>query len=665
MKPMKGYFQHAIVHFCLAASFCLAAHAEELSHARIVRLSFAEGGVSVHRPDVEEWAAAAVNTPLQEGFKVATDEGGFAEIEFENASTARIGQGTILEFTQLALHPSGSKINRMNVIQGYATFRVIPEEGDVYEVTAGTATLTPQDKSLFRVDLDGGALQVKVFQGSVEIMSPEGNGTLGKNSVLFIRPENEQPFEISYGIQKDSWDEWVEDREERVQMVRSMGVHRAFTGYSNNVTDLLWGAMDLMYFGTWINDPTYGYGWVPTVGLGWSPYTNGRWAWYPGYGYTWIGFEPWGWLPYHYGAWTFNPGVGWCWFPSGGFETWSPALVHWYQGNNWVGWSPRWAGGRDFHDLCPRSQGCIATTSGDAFTGGRRINPDDIQWRSPFESGRPIERVGLEPGPSALLPGTARDSSRAFGRGTAPGGATATQSDPGFTVIGGVRGGRQAAGSPGIAFDSASGSYVQNHEASPTTPAQVAPNSGEFAREHTQAGAAAGSRPAPTNNYPAYPSSWGRQPGAAPRSGRATGSSASDKPDWIRSNAVGWGNPRTDNSSGSASSNESRGSTANSGRSSPGSNSSATSGGNRPNGGDSGGWGGSGSNGGSRGSTGSSSGNSGGWGGGGGRGSVGGGASAGGGSRGSMGGGGGGSMGGRSSGGGGGGGGGAGARAPR
>lgn len=660
MKPVRWYIRHATLQLCLAATFSLAAQAEELSHARIVRLSFAEGVVSVHRPDVEEWATASVNTPIQEGFKVATDEGGFAEIEFENASTARIGQGSVLEFTQLALLPSGGKLNRMNLAQGYASFSVRPETDDVYEVTAGNATLTPHGKSLFRVDLEGNAFLVKVFKGSVEIMSPEGNGTLGKNSVLAIRPGDEQSFEISYGVQKDEWDEWVENREERTEMVRNMGVNRAFSGYSNNTSDLLWGAMDLMYFGTWINDPTYGYGWMPTVGPGWSPYTRGRWSWYPGMGYTWIGYEPWGWLPYHYGSWTFNQGIGWCWYPTGGFGAWSPALVSWYQGDGWVGWSPRGAG---FHESCPRSQGCVATMPNGFLADGRVIEPTQVQWRSPFESGRPLDRLSLEPGPSALLPGMGRDASRGFGRQPADQQSSGVQTDGGIAVIGGVREGRSSSGAPGITFDSASGRYVNNSASTPASP-QVAPNSVEFAREHSQAGSTASSRPAPTNNYPVYPASGGRQTGVAPRSDGARESSGSDNSDWIRSNAVGWGIPRNESSSSGSSSNGSRGSTANTDRPSSGSSSPAASGGGRPSGGNSGGWGGSGSSGGSRGSAGSPSNNSGG-GGGGNRGSVGGGGNSGGGwgggggSRGNVGGGGGGAAGGHPTGGGGGG------RAPR
>ncbi|HLW79771.1 MAG TPA: hypothetical protein VKU44_09265, partial [Terriglobia bacterium] len=44
--------------------------ADGYSHARIVRLSFVEGTVTVQRPDLPDWSTAPVNTPIQEGFKL-------------------------------------------------------------------------------------------------------------------------------------------------------------------------------------------------------------------------------------------------------------------------------------------------------------------------------------------------------------------------------------------------------------------------------------------------------------------------------------------------------------------------------------------------------------------------------------------------------------------
>ena len=119
--------------------------AQSYSHARIVRLSFVEGDVTVQRPDVQAWAEAPVNTPLQEGFKLSTGENSFAEIQFENGGTIRLGELALLDFTELELAPNGGKINHVELRQGYATFHPLPSRlGESLQVGTPYGTLIAQ-----------------------------------------------------------------------------------------------------------------------------------------------------------------------------------------------------------------------------------------------------------------------------------------------------------------------------------------------------------------------------------------------------------------------------------------------------------------------------------------------------------------------------------------
>jgi hypothetical protein len=382
--------------FVCAAALAAPALAQDYSHVRIVRLSFVEGTVTVQRPDADQWAAAWINTPIQEGFKIATGHDGFAEIEFENGSTARIGQQTLIEFVHLLLMSEGGKVNRLRLHQGYATFSFNPESGDFYEVYAGEATLKPGGKARFRVDYEGNDLLLKVFRGSVEIASPHGNGEVGRGATLELRPFEDPAFEVTQAVSVDAWDEWVEQREEQVQLAR----HGSAPGvYSTDVNDILWGWSDLNLYGDWLLLPAYGNVWTPRVGYGWTPFRYGRWTYYPGIGFVWIPAEPWGWLPYHYGQWSYVSGLGWCWLP-GGFGAWSPALVTWYRGPGWVGWTPR---GVD-PSTCQDPQGCGTIVEEQTIRRGQPITPDRIADRNP-RFGRPVERLDLEPGPLARLPG--------------------------------------------------------------------------------------------------------------------------------------------------------------------------------------------------------------------------------------------------------------------
>jgi hypothetical protein len=51
---------------------------------------------------------------------------------------------------------------------------------------------------------------------------------------------------------------------------------------------------NLSPYGTWVNNPEYGYVWIPNVAPGFSPYsTNGYWV-FTDEGWTWVSNYPWG-----------------------------------------------------------------------------------------------------------------------------------------------------------------------------------------------------------------------------------------------------------------------------------------------------------------------------------------------------------------------------------
>ena len=94
---------------------------------------------------------------------------------------------------------------------------------------------------------------------------------------------------------------------------------------------------DLSQYGQWIQDPQYGYVWVPEVENDFRPYySRGHWV-MTEYGNTWVSDYPWGWAAFHYGRWTYNPYYGWVWIPG---HTWGPAWVGWRYGGGYYGWAP-------------------------------------------------------------------------------------------------------------------------------------------------------------------------------------------------------------------------------------------------------------------------------------------------------------------------------------
>jgi hypothetical protein len=308
------------------------------SHVRVVRLSYVSGNVTVKRPGSSEGEKALVNMPLQEGFGIATSDNSYAEVEFENGSTARLGELSSLTFSQLALDAQGNKLNRLTFEQGYATFHFLLEHQDVYSVTVADATLTPEGKGEFRTDFLQGRLRLEVFHGTVEVATPSKSVKVGADKTLEYTPgAAEMAFQIRNGIVTDDWDKWTEARDTQAQL--------ALRDESVKTQQGLYGWSDLDAYGEWADIPGSGYGWAPYAQAGWSPFSMGMWNWYPALGWTWVSSEPWGWLPYHCGLWNYDFAFGWFWMPTGGCGFWNPAMVSWFYGPGWIGWCPKgWRG---------------------------------------------------------------------------------------------------------------------------------------------------------------------------------------------------------------------------------------------------------------------------------------------------------------------------------
>lgn len=105
-------------------------------------------------------------------------------------------------------------------------------------------------------------------------------------------------------------------------------------------------------YGTWLDDPTYGRIWVPSVvvvGPDFAPYqTAGHWTLTDEGEWLWVSDYSWGYIPFHYGRWVWTSTHGWAWIPG---RVYAPAWVVWRVGDHgYIGWAPMpptyvWRGG--------------------------------------------------------------------------------------------------------------------------------------------------------------------------------------------------------------------------------------------------------------------------------------------------------------------------------
>jgi Family of unknown function (DUF6600)/FecR protein len=372
------------------------------SQQRVIRLSFVEGTVGVLPADTSEWAQASINTPIEEGYELATQKNSFAEVQFEDASTLRLGELSDVRFDRLRASDSGRPLTRIDFESGYGTVHVISDTSAGFELKAGESTLTPEGESEFRIDRNDQALRIEVWSGIIDFSGPLGNIELDQNQVLTYTPGSGEPYDVESGLTQDDWDRWVAARDQ-AQVSGQGSVNPV--NYGGVRSSNLYGWSDLSSYGAWIYFTSVGYAWCPYVSYNWAPYSFGRWIWYPGFGYTWVSFEPWGWLPYHYGQWAYEPGRRWAWVPSS-FANWSPALVNWYQGPGWIGWTPQGTEtlpgtGRP----CSRAgAGCFRAVSVKTFQAGLAVTPQAI-LQIDSQQGRQVSKPDLPVTRLAMLPG--------------------------------------------------------------------------------------------------------------------------------------------------------------------------------------------------------------------------------------------------------------------
>lgn len=282
----------------------------------VARLSLLNGDVSIRRGDSGDVVAAAPNAPLVVQDRVLTGPSSRAEIQFDWANMIRVGSNAEVRLSELEY-----RRYQIQIALGTTTFRVLRDSDSQVELSTPGVALRPLRRGVYRVTVhEDGSAEISVRSGEAEIYTPRGTERLTSGRTMLTRgTANDPEFQVVGSLAYDEWDRWNEDRDRALDRSRSY----------NYVSQDIYGAEELDSAGTWVDVPSYGRVWRPTVVADWAPYRYGRWVWIDFYGWTWVSYDSWGWAPYHYGRWFMEPGYGWCWWPgpARSHYYWRPALV--------------------------------------------------------------------------------------------------------------------------------------------------------------------------------------------------------------------------------------------------------------------------------------------------------------------------------------------------
>lgn len=366
------------------------ASASNLSYARIVRVSFVSGDVQVSRSG-HSWEPAVQNMPVMQGMTIGTNDG-YAEVQFEDGSTAWISRNTLVQFTELAL-ADGNRISKLTLGEGTLSLMAGIRRGDSFSVSTSTQTIAVAKNSLFRIDCFHDGASVSVLAGELQVASAGTAETVKKGQTLAYESKLNK-VSLKANPKPDEWDRWTINRARATQVETAQSSSYVTPPFS-------YGLADMSGYGNWNYFAGYGYGWQPNgMGSCWMPFSDGGWNFYPGFGWTWISAEPWGWVPYHYGNWDYLPYSGWTWFPSNmGF--WDPAPVQWYSMGNQVGWWPMASGFMASPAL--QYQQMAGGCSGSGYPGSYGLYGNGRATPLMFRPNRGPIRRGKAPAPPRLM----------------------------------------------------------------------------------------------------------------------------------------------------------------------------------------------------------------------------------------------------------------------
>lgn len=386
---------------------------EDEGPSRVGRVSRLDGDAAMRQPGSTQWTDADSNSPVFEGDEFFTSDRSRLELQFGGGRYVRLGGDTDVVVAKLDTDavrleiPVGSLIVSLRHFSG----------GDEFEINAPSAAVTIKDEGTYRIDVtDEGDTRVSVHEGRAEVSTPDRTVRVDEGETASMPYGDPSLVDLVAWTGYDSFDSW------------STGLDQDYARYesqnrgSGNVASSLYrsdiyGLAELALYGGWINDASFGSCWIPRVGSGWSPYSNGYWQYYPGYGYTFVSNDVWGWAPFHYGRWAYLNGYGWAWMPFssygsyGGYDygwgssyyPWCPGVVSWYQnpggsGYTWVPLAPGepYAGvsrlrNRHDRDFVPRhlreGRGIGVSKPG----SGARIEPGGV--KSSFGGRNPVAVV--------------------------------------------------------------------------------------------------------------------------------------------------------------------------------------------------------------------------------------------------------------------------------
>jgi hypothetical protein len=233
--------------------------AANVGPVRLARFSYVDGDVTWRPSSTDDWSSAGVNIPLREGAEVWVTNGGRAEVQFDDGSYLRLGDGAIVTLQTLSSDAT-SEFTELQLNQGLVTLKLKNPASD-FQVDTPLATIKVDGGDDVRVGV-GDGVEIAVHGGTASLSNANSSTDLNAGNYVYLADAS-SPFDIGPIPHEDSWDQWNDSRNALIEDAQTD---------DHCPSDVATCAGNLDTYGVWREDPQYGWVWCPDEPVVWRPY---------------------------------------------------------------------------------------------------------------------------------------------------------------------------------------------------------------------------------------------------------------------------------------------------------------------------------------------------------------------------------------------------------
>lgn len=179
---------------------------------RVARIEYLSGNVTWRPNEGARWTRAETNRGLNESAQLWVEDGGRAEVRFDDGSILRLGSNSVITLQTVFVDAQG-EYTQIKMNSGIATLEP-REERSVFEVNTPFLAVKTIGPSRIRIGV-GDDVEVAVSRGRANLEGPQGKATLSAGDFVSLL-NDDSAYAVKALPAPDSWERWNEDRDRKI-----------------------------------------------------------------------------------------------------------------------------------------------------------------------------------------------------------------------------------------------------------------------------------------------------------------------------------------------------------------------------------------------------------------------------------------------------------------